>query len=54
MTRVFITVKLVNGNAGRMDIEMSAGQKIGIAISFAIGALIVYWIYSFYQPKGRR
>jgi len=37
-----------------MELEMSAGQKIGIVISFAIGALIAYWIFKFYKPRGRR
>ena len=31
--------------------EMSAGQKIGIVISFAIGLAIIYIIYNVGKPK---
>lgn len=33
-----------------MDVEMSAGQKIGIVISFLIGLAIAYVIYSLGKP----
>jgi len=37
-----------------MDVEMSAGQKIGIVITFAMGLVIVWVIANFYHPRGRK